>query len=233
MPDTWIRNAVTEALGVFTLCFIGILAINSGNDLTGIALAHGLAIGVMVAALGHVSGGHFNPAITLGLLLGRKIDAPMAGVYWAAQLLGGVLAAVVVALTAPTGREAVAIGTPVLADDVNVLVGIVLEMIATFFLVLVVYGTVVDRRAPASVYPFAIGLTITIGILAIGAYTGGALNPARGFGPALVSGEWGGTLAWLIGPLLGGVAAWALHTYVLMPREEPESIAESGRREQV
>jgi MIP family channel proteins len=196
-------------------------------------LAHGLAIGVMVAALGHVSGGHFNPAITLGLLLGRKIDAPMAGVYWAAQLLGGVLAAVVVALTAPTGREAVAIGTPVLADDVNVLVGIVLEMIATFFLVLVVYGTVVDRRAPASVYPFAIGLTITIGILAIGAYTGGALNPARGFGPALVSGEWGGTLAWLIGPLLGGVAAWALHTYVLMPREEPESIAESGRREQV
>jgi MIP family channel proteins len=233
MPDTWIRNAVTEALGVFTLCFIGILAINSGNDLTGIALAHGLAIGVMVAALGHVSGGHFNPAITLGLLLGRKIDAPMAGVYWAAQLLGGVLAAVVVALTAPTGREAVAIGTPVLADDVNVLVGIVLEMIATFFLVLVVYGTVVDRRAPASVYPFAIGLTITIGILAIGAYTGGALNPARGFGPALVSGEWGGTLAWLIGPLLGGVAAWALHTYVLMPRDEPESIAESGRREQV
>jgi MIP family channel proteins len=233
MPDTWVRNAVAEALGVFALCFIGIMAINSPNDLTGIALAQGLAIGVMVAALGHVSGGHFNPAITLGLLLGRKIDAPMAGVYWAAQLLGGVIAAVVVALTAPTGREAVAIGTPVLADDVNVIVGIVLEMIATFFLVLVVYGTVVDRRAPASVYPFAIGLTITIGILAIGAFTGAALNPARGFGPALVGGEWGGTLAWLIGPLLGGVAAWALHTYVLMPRDEPESIAESGRREQV
>jgi MIP family channel proteins len=231
MPDTWVRNAVTEALGVFALCFIGILAINSPNDLTGVALAHGLAIGVMVAALGHVSGGHFNPAITLGLFLGRKIDLPMAGVYWAAQLLGGVIAALVVALT--VSREAVAIGTPVLAPDVNPLVGIILEMIATFFLVLVVYGTVIDQRAPASVYPFAIGLTITIGILAIGSYTGGALNPARGFGPALVGGEWGGTLAWLIGPLLGGVAAWALHTYVLMPREEPESIAESGRREQV
>ena len=231
MPDTWIRNAVTEALGVFALCFIGIMAINSAPGLTGIALAHGLAIGVMVAALGHVSGGHFNPAITLGLLLGRKIDAPMAGVYWAAQLLGGVIAAVVVALT--VSREAVAIGTPTLADDVNVLVGIVLEMIATFFLVLVVYGTVVDSRAPVSVYPFAIGLTITAGILAIGAFTGGALNPARGFGPALVGGVWSGTLAWLIGPLLGGVAAWALHTYVLTPREEPRSIAESGRRKQV
>jgi MIP family channel proteins len=231
MPDTWIRNAVTEALGVFALCFIGIMAINSAADLTGIALAHGLAIAVMVAALGHVSGGHFNPAITLGLFLGRKIDLPMAGVYWAAQLLGGVIASVVVLLT--LNREAVANGTPTLAPDINVLVGIVLEMIATFFLVLVVYGTVVDRRAPASVYPFAIGLTITAGILAIGAFTGGALNPARGFGPALVGGVWSGTLAWLIGPLLGGVAAWALHTYVLMPREEPESITESGRREDV
>jgi MIP family channel proteins len=231
MPDTWIRNAVTEALGVFALCFIGIMAINSAADLTGIAFAHGLAIAVMVAALGHVSGGHFNPAITLGLFLGRKIDLPMAGVYWAAQLLGGVIASVLVALT--VSREAVAIGTPTLAADVNVFVGIVMEMIATFFLVLVVYGTVIDRRAPASVYPFAIGLTITAGILAIGAFTGGALNPARGFGPALVGGEWGGTLAWLIGPLLGGVAAWALHTYVLMPREEPEAIAESGKREQV
>ncbi len=231
MPDTWIRNAVAEALGVFALCFIGIMAINGANDLTGIALAQGLAIGVMVAALGHVSGGHFNPAVTLGLLLGRKIDAPMAGVYWAAQLLGGVIAAVVVALT--VSRDAVAFGTPTLADDVNVFVGIVLEMIGTFFLVLVVYGTVVDRRAPASVYPFAIGLTVTIGILALGAFTGGALNPARGFGPALVGGEWGGTLAWLLGPLFGGVAAWALHTYVLTPREEPGSIAESGRRRQV
>jgi MIP family channel proteins len=229
MPDTWVRNAVTEALGVFTLCFIGIMAINSPNDLLGIALAHGLAFGVMVAALGHVSGGHFNPAITLGLLLGRKIDAPMAGAYWAAQLLGGLIAALLIAFT--VSRDAVAIGTPTL--DVNPFIGILLELVATFFLVLVVYGTVVDRRAPASVYPFAIGLTITIGILAIGAYTGGALNPARGFGPALVSGEWGGTAAWLIGPLLGGVLAWALHSYVLMPREEPESIAESGRRKDV
>jgi MIP family channel proteins len=232
MPDTWVRNAVAEAVGVFALCFIGILAIvGSGSNLTAVALAHGLAIAVMVAALGHVSGGHFNPAITLGLLLGRKIDPPMAVVYWVAQLLGGLLAAIVVALA--TSREAVAFGTPVLADDVNVVWGILLELIATFFLVLVVYGTVVDRRAPASVYPFAIGLTITAGIFAIGAYTGGALNPARGFGPALVGGEWSGIAAWLFGPLLGGVVAWALHEYVLMPRAGAESIAESGRRDQV
>jgi MIP family channel proteins len=232
MPDTWVRNAVAEAVGVFALCFVGILAITgSGGDLTAVALAHGLAIAVMVAALGHVSGGHFNPAITLGLFLGRKIDLPMAAVYWVAQLLGGLLAAIVVWLA--TTRDVVAFGTPTLADDVNPVWGIVLELVATFFLVLVVYGTVVDRRAPVSVYPFAIGLTITAGIFAIGAWTGGALNPARGFGPALVGGEWGGTVAWLIGPLLGGIAAWALHEYVLMPREEAESIAESGRRDEV
>ena len=97
MPATWVRNAVAEAVGVFALCFVGILAISSGTELTGIALATGLSIAVMVAALGHVSGGHFNPAITLGLFLGRKIDLPMAVVYWVAQLMGGLVAALLIA----------------------------------------------------------------------------------------------------------------------------------------
>src|SRR5919106_6923931 len=162
MPETWIRNAVAEAIGIFTLVFVGVLAV-SNVDLTGAALAQGLAIAVMVAALGHVSGGHFNPAITLGLFLGRKIDLPMAIVYWVAQLLGGLVAALVVALA--TSTDVVEIGTPTLGDDTGVGWGIVLEIVATFFLVLVVFGTVVDRRAPASVYPFAIGLTITAAIL--------------------------------------------------------------------
>lgn len=231
MPDTWVRNAVAEAIGVFALVFVGVLAIANGADLTGIALAHGLAIAVMVAALGHVSGGHFNPAITLAMMLGRKIDLPMAVVYWVAQLIGGIVAAIVVALAAD--RNVLAFGTPVVADDVSLLWAIVLEAVATFFLVLVVFGTVVDRRAPVSVYPFAIGLTITAGILAIGPYTGAALNPARGFGPALVGGEWGGLAAWLIGPLLGGILAWALREYVLEPREHADSVAESGSRDQV
>src|SRR5215204_676190 len=231
MPDTWIRNAVAEAIGIFTLVFVGVLAVANEGDLTGAALAQGLAIAVMVAALGHVSGGHFNPAITLGLFLGRKIDLPMAIVYWVAQLFGGLVAALVVALA--TSTEVVEIGTPTLGEGIGAGWGIVLEIVATFFLVLVVFGTVVDRRAPASVYPFAIGLTITAAILAIGPYTGGALNPARAFGPALIGGEWGGVAAWLIGPLIGAVLAWAVHEYVLEPREEADSISESGRREEV
>lgn len=219
MPPTWVPNAVAETIGAFALCFAGILVVNSGAvDLTGVALAQGLVVAVMVAALGHVSGGHFNPAVTLAFLLGRRIDPAMAVVYWAAQLIGGLLAAVIVAWT--VGRGAVATGTPILADDVNPFAGIVLEAVAAFFLVLVFLGTVVDRRAPATVYPLAIGLTVAVGIYATGTFTGGALNPARAFGPALVGGEWGGTAAWLVGPLLGGVLAWAVYEYLISPRPE-------------
>jgi glycerol uptake facilitator-like aquaporin len=179
MPPTWVPNAVAEAIGAFALCFAGILVINSGAvDLTGVALAHGLAIAVMIAALGHVSGGHFNPAVTLAFLLGRRIDPVMATIYWAAQLIGGLVAAVFVAVV--VNRDAVATGTPILADDVNVLAGILLEAIATFFLVLVIFGTVVDRRAPATVYPLAIGLTIAVGVYAIWSFTGGAKGKGAG-----------------------------------------------------
>jgi MIP family channel proteins len=219
MPPTWVPNAAAEAIGAFALCFVGILVINSGAvDLTGVALAYGLIVAVMVAALGHVSGGHFNPAVTLAYLLSRRIDPAMAAIYWGAQLIGGLVAAVIVTWT--VGRGAVATGTPVVADDVNAFVGIVLEAVATFFLVLVIFGTVVDRRAPATVYPLAIGLTVAAGVYAIFAFTGGALNPARAFGPALVGGEWGGVAAWLIGPLLGGVLAWAVYEYVISPRSK-------------
>jgi MIP family channel proteins len=228
----WTRF-VAEAIGVFMLCFVGILAIlNLGGQqggLTGIALAHGLAILVMVAALGHVSGGHFNPAITLGLLLGRQIDPLPAVGYWISQLLGGLLAALVIG--SAYGTEVVAGGTPALARPVAVGEGILLEAVATFFLVLVVFGTAVDKRAPASVYPIGIGLTITAGILAIGPSTGAALNPARWFGPAVVSGQYDNALVWVVGPLLGGVAAWLVHDFVTRPREAAEPIAAAARQE--
>jgi MIP family channel proteins len=216
------RQAIAEAIGVFTLCFVGITAINNLGptelSLLGVALAHGLAILIMVAALGHFSGGHFNPAITLGLYLGKKVDGVTAWVYVGAQLLGGMLAALLLVMV--DGAAIVANGTPTLAPGVGTAEGITLEAVATFFLVFVVYGTVVNEKAPASVYPIAIGLTITAGILAIGPFTGGALNPARGFGPALVSGEWGGLPSFTIGPLIGGVLAWYVHERIIAPSRE-------------
>lgn len=233
--NKWIRDAVAEAIGVFALVFIGILAIRSavatGGGWTGVALAHGLIIAVMVAAFGHVSGGHFNPAVTLAMLVSRRIEPLTAVLYWLAQLAGGLLAAA--ALAGFASRSLVGIGTPQLAEGVGAGKGMLLEAIATFFLVLVVFGTAVDRAAPKSVYPFAIGLAITAGILAIGAFTGGALNPARGFGPALVSETWQGWSAWLFGPLLGALAAVLVHDFVLTPKEAAEPVAEAGERDEV
>ncbi len=228
-----VGNLAAEAIGVFSLCFVGILAINNlgaaESGLIGIALAHGLAILTMVAALGHVSGAHFNPAVTLALLLGKHIDVAMAAAYWVSQLLGGLLAAMLISLTFDSA--VVAGGTPALADGVGVGQGILLEVVVTFFLVLVVYGTAVDKRAPRSVYPVAIGLAITAGILAIGPATGAALNPARWFGPALVSGSWGDSLVWVVGPLLGGVLAWLVHDLLIKPTEAEDAVADSARLE--
>jgi MIP family channel proteins len=212
---TALPRAIAEMIGAFALVFVGVLAMANGASLTGVALAHGLVIGVMVAALGHVSGGHFNPAVTFAFWLSRRISGAQAVVYAVAQVFGGILAALIVA--GLLSRDAVGVGTPQLAEDISTVQGILAEGVATFFLVLVIFGTVLDRRAPETVYPFAIGLTITAGVLAIGPLTGAALNPARGFGPALVSGEWSAFGAWLVGPLLGAALAWAVHEYVLAP----------------
>lgn len=216
MPNMWLRNATAEAIGAFALVFVSVLAGAIGGNTAG-ALATGLIVVVMVAALGHVSGGHFNPAITLGMYLGRRIDLPGAVLYWVAQLVGATFAALVLWWTFQ--REVAAMGAPQLVE-VSAFGGVVLEGIATFFLVLVVFGTVVDTKAPLSVYPFAIGLTITAGVFAIGPFTGGALNPARGFGPALISGEWDALVAWSVGPLAGGVLAWVVWEFVI-GRDEP------------
>jgi MIP family channel proteins len=209
-------NAVAEAVGTFALVFVVVMAISNADSLTSVAFAFGLVIAIMVAALGHVSGGHFNPAVTFAFLLSRHIDRQMASIYWVAQVIGAIVASLLVVML--NSRDAVAVGTPVVADDVNVVQGIFLEAIATFFLVLVVFGTVVDRRAPVAAYPLAIGFTISVGVLAIGPQTGAALNPARALGPALVGGEWGGIVAWTLGPILGAALAWVLFEYVIAPK---------------
>ncbi len=218
MTSTTLPKVVAEMIGAFTLVFVVVLATANGASLLAVALAYGLAIAVMVAALGHVSGGHFNPAVTFAFWLSRRIGGAQAALYSAAQVFGGLVGALFVA--GLVSRDAVGIGTPQLAGGIGTLKGILAEAIVTFFLVLVIFGTVLDRRAPATVYPFAIGLTVTAGVLAIAPMTGAALNPARAFGPALVGGEWSAFGAWLIGPLLGGALAWAVYEYVLAPASD-------------
>jgi MIP family channel proteins len=230
--NEWVRPLIVEAIGPFALVFMGAGAIivTQGADLVAIALAHGLAIGLMVAAAGHISGGAYNPAVTLGLVLGRKLD-PIKGVaYVLAQLLGATLAALALYVLFPDeSRDAVHLGTPLVSDSIGSGAALGIEIILTFFLMYVIYGTAVDKRAPAGIAPLAIGLTITMDIFAGGPLTGAAMNPARSFGPALVDGTWDDAWVYWVGPALGAAIAALLYAYVLIPPGQGEPEMEPAR----
>jgi MIP family channel proteins len=221
-----VRRSVAELLGTFALVFIGCAAVvqksasGAGYGLLGIALAHAIVLSVMVSATMAISGGHLNPAVTIGLLVGRRINARTALAYIPAQLVGGVLGAYMVKALFPiVAVRAASLGTPALAGNIQLTQAIALEAILTFFLVSAVYGTCVNAKAP-NVGGFAIGLVLLFDILVGGPLTGAAMNPARAFGPALVSGQWVAHIVYWIGPILGGVVAGLLWEYVLLePRD--------------
>ncbi len=232
MNESPARALTAEAIGTFALCFVGILSINvdtiGGAEGTGslitVALAHGLTIAVMIAALGALSGAHFNPAVTAGFVATGRMTPARGAQYVGAQLLGAVLASLLIAW--PFGFDVVRAGTP--ASVVRWDGAVILEAVATFFLVLVIFGTAVDHRAPKSVFPFAIGFTVVLDILAIGPITGAAMNPARAFGPALVSGSWDGHWIYWAGPILGGILAAFLQHRFLMEYAPSAATAEHG-----
>jgi MIP family channel proteins len=220
------KSLWAEFLGTFTLCFIGqgAICVNqmvgaSGPGLVGIAIAHGLALAVMISALGAVSGGHFNPAVTLGFVVtGRQSLGSMIG-YWTAQLGGAVVASVLLARVFPTSVwQDCHLGAAALAPGISPMAGAGVELVLAFFLITVVWGTAVDPRAP-KVGGFAIGLTVLMGILMAGPITGAAINPARAFGAALISGTWANHWVWWVGPLAGGALAALAYSRLAMPSQ--------------
>jgi MIP family channel proteins len=219
------RRLTAEALGTFGLVFVGAAVVvvnggfpNSGIGLLGIALAHAVVLSVMVSATMTISGGHLNPAVTVGLLVTRRIDVASALAYIVAQSAAAVLAAYLVKLLLPgqAVRDAM-LGVPVIASSVTLGQAIGMEAVLTFFLVSAVFGTAVSPDAPR-VAGFGIGLVLLFDILVGGPLTGAAMNPARAFGPALVAGEWVGHLVYWVGPLVGAILAALLWEYVLLPR---------------
>jgi MIP family channel proteins len=209
---------VAEGLGTFLFVVVGAGSIVVGTfapdaapGLLGVALAHGLALAVLVSALGAVSGGHFNPAVTFGLWVGGRIDVRTGIAYVAAQLVGAVLAGLFLRAVFPESAwQPSHIGTPGLAAGISPAVGIALEGVLTIMLLLAVFGTALDPRGPR-LGGFAIGLAIAADILVGGPLTGAAMNPARWFGPALASGFLDNAIVWIAGPLMGAAAAAALH----------------------
>jgi aquaporin TIP len=167
----------------------------------------------MVSALGHISGGHFNPAVTIGFWVTKRVSTLEVALYWVAQLAGAVAAAFLLKALIPEDTwRAVALGTPELVRDLPRLSAMILEAVTTFFLVLMVFATAVDERGTfRAIAGFGIGISITLGILVAGPFTGGALNPARAFGPALASSHWANWGVYWVGPLAGGFLAGLLY----------------------
>ncbi|MBA3498436.1 MAG: aquaporin [Gemmatimonadales bacterium] len=222
MPSL-LRRSLAELLGTFALVFIGVGSVASkyypdaDYGILGIAIAHAVVLSVMITATMAVSGGHLNPAVTLGLLVARRTTARTAAAYIVAQLAGGVLGALAVKAIFPIGvTRPIALGTPAIAGNVTLSQAIGLEAVLTFFLVSAVFGTCVNSEAP-KVGGFGVGLVLLFDILVGGPLTGAAMNPARAFGPALVAGQWVAHGVYWIGPILGSLAAALLWEHVLLP----------------
>ena len=216
-----IKAFVAEFIGTFALIFIGVGAIASDamsggqSGLVGIALAHGLTIAVMVSATAAISGGHLNPAVTIGLFSVKKIDFVNAIGYVVSQCLGGIVAVFFIKKIFPDAvLVSVEMGTPSLGAGISPGVGLLTEIILTFFLVFVVYGTGVYHLAP-KVGGLFIGLTVSLDILMGGPITGAAMNPARHLGPALLGGGLDHLWLYWLGPVTGGILAAVTYRYVL------------------
>jgi len=235
---------LAEFIGTFALIFIGAGAgavVGDGVGLPGlmaIAFAHGLTVMAFAFAYGSVSGGHFNPSVTLGVLAAGAMSAGEAIGYIVSQLIGGVAGALL--LKTVLGGAATGLGMPALAHNlalgattltVTPWAGFVIEAVLAFFLVTVVLSTAVAGRA-GSLAPLAIGMTLTFNIIMGGALTGAPFNPARALGPMVATGNFNGAWLYLTAPIVGAIVAALLHTGLTRLAQEGMAAAEPSRAAQ-
>ena len=219
------QQLTAEFIGTFALVFIGVgatIMAASGGGLIGVALATGIVLAVMVSILAHLSGAHFNPAVTIGVWVTGNIKTGLAGLYIVTQLVAAVAAAALArGLYPEPSWKAANLGAPGLGLGVSSGQGVLIEAVLTFFLVLAVYGTAVDDRGPfAKTAGLSIGLVMTFGILAAGPLTGAAMNPARAFGPEVAGGHWEDWWVYWIGPIGGGIVAAAVYWFAFLDGRE-------------
>jgi MIP family channel proteins len=216
-------SALAELIGtfilVFTGCAVAVAAIlqrpTAGPafyDSLAVALAFGIALVVVVAAIGHVSGAHVNPAVTLALAVTNKFPWGLVPLYIGAQLLGAILGAVAVWISyGDAAREVASVAATFPVDGVGDLRAFLVELLITFILVFVVLSVATDDRAPAGVAPLAVGFALACGVLIAGPVTGGSLNPARTLGPMIVAGQFNALWVYILAPVIGGVLAAVLY----------------------
>jgi len=218
------RRALAEGIGTFGFVLIGCFSVIANvfptgrYETMGIAFAHAVGLGLFITITMGVSGGHLNPAVTLGFLSTKRIDGRSAGVYILAQVVGAVCAALLLKLILPAGvTRTGTLGTPSMVGSLLIWQGIAVEAVLTFVLMSAVYGTIVAQDPPRF-GGFGVGVALLGIVLVGGPLTGAAVNPARAFGPALVSGSFLSWGAYWIGPIIGAVLAAQLWERLLMKR---------------
>jgi MIP family channel proteins len=227
-----IGAAIAELVGTFILIFggtaVAVAAIlarptaGAAYDSLAVALAFGLALVAVVAAVGHVSGAHVNPAVTLGMAATKKFPWQFVPHYVVAQLVGAVLGALATWITfgGPARGEAKLAATYP-AQGVGDLQACIVEILITFILVFVVMAVATDDRAPAAIAPIAVGFALAVGVFIAGPVTGGSLNPARSLGPMLVAGDLTSVWLYILGPIIGGILGALLYDRTMAQTEGP------------
>lgn len=222
------RTAAAEAVATLLFVFLGAGTVVVTGGLIGeaitsarlvaIALAHGLAITVLVAATAGISGGHVNPAVTFGAFLAGRISLARGALYVAAQLLGATVGALLLMAVIPAGSQG-ALGAHGLGPGVSPRAGLLTEAVLTFALVFVVFATALDPRGLTHLAPLAIGFTVLVDHLVGVPISGASMNPARSFGPAIAAGAWAHHWIYWIGPLLGAAIAALLYQQMFGRRD--------------
>ena len=226
MQDRGLAAYIAELVGtfflVFTVCTVVTLFVatsadaQQGSDFAVVGLVHAFLLFGLIMTFGAVSGGHFNPVVTIAAAALRRIDPLDAVVYILAQLSGGVLGALLVkGLLLDEGRlghYGAATVSPLLGGNFQ---GAIVEALGTFLLVLVICAVAFNPRARQEWAPLAIGTTLGFAVMVLGPLTGGSFNPARWFGPALIGDEFGGTWPYLVGPLVGALLAAGIYRFVI------------------
>ena len=220
------QGAIAEFIATFAFVFLGAgsvvtaVEVLGGGSLTAagllvIALAHGLAIALLVAAVARFSGGHINPAVTVSAVVARKIGLTKGIMYIVAQLVGAAAGALLLASVIPTAIQGT-LGAHSLAGGIDANTGLLIEAVLTFFLVFVIFATAMDPKGPANLAPIAIGLVVLVDHFVGVTLTGASMNPARSFGPALAANEWASHWVYWVGPILGGSVAAILYEMVFL-----------------
>ncbi|KXS42697.1 MAG: tonoplast intrinsic protein (Aquaporin) [Methanolobus sp. T82-4] len=217
-----LQKYVAEFVGTFALVFIAagsnaVDYLSHGSlGLIGMAVATGVTVMVMIYAIGHISGAHINPAVTIAMATTGKISTIDCFAYIIAQISGACAASFMLMQIFPSALDSVNFGATSLGANIAPDIGILIEAILTFLLVFVIYGAAVDTRSPPGLAGFAIGACVLLAILFGGTLTGASMNPARSFGPALIAGYWTDHLVYWIGPISGGIVAALLYDNVFI-----------------